>query len=120
MLAHLKRHYFFYVVSILLTISVCASYYRFLVIYDYQVRYEGECDPSSESCFVYCEDEVCTEPFYYTWITAPATLIQQQCGNDLMSCDIAFDCIETGECGVEYCDDTLEECSFATTSLPDA
>lgn len=110
MLHHLKRHFFFYAVLLLLLISVSASLFRFLVIYDYEVTYEGDCDPYTESCFVYCEDDRCMDPFYYSWITAPANLIEEMCGDDVTSCDFAYSCLDSGACSVEYCDTDTDDC----------
>lgn len=55
----------------LLAISVSASYYRYVVLNDYTIKAEIDCDPLYESCFVYiCDpaEEECTGvPEEDTW-----------------------------------------------------
>ena len=65
---HFKKHFLLYTLLPLVILMVSASYYRFVVTQDYTVGYEGLCDPYEEECFVYCEDDECIEPFYYSWI----------------------------------------------------
>lgn len=97
---------------------VAVSYYRFMVIYDYTVSYdEGDCDPYTESCFVYCEDEECSEPFYYTSIYRDASTLVALCGDDITDCDEAYYCQEDEvSCEIVYCDSStgLDECEMLT------
>lgn len=89
--------------ALLLILSI--SFYRFIVVADYNVEYEGECDPVTQSCFVGCEDEECTEEYYYSIIERHAIDIRNQCGPDITECAAAQICLE-GEVGCEilYCD----------------
>lgn len=110
MLQHIRRHYFFYIIIGLIFLSVTASFYRFMVSHDYLVRYEGECDPYSQTCYEYCEDEACSEPFYYSWITAHGNDIIANCEKDVTTCDFAYTCVESSECTVSYCDPAGDGC----------
>ena len=43
----------------LIILSVSASYYRFVVLHDYVIQTEVDCDPTYESCFVWeCDSEM--------------------------------------------------------------
>jgi len=80
--------------GILLVYAVVATYYRVFVARDYQVVAEIECDPETESCFVW-EDEN-GEVSYYKLITriaanAPACDIENEscsfeCGDKELDC----------------------------------
>jgi hypothetical protein len=56
---------------ILLAVSISASYYRYVVLHDYIIKVEIDCDPSTENCFIYTcdsEEEECTgNPEEDTW-----------------------------------------------------
>ncbi|MFT7507386.1 MAG: hypothetical protein ACI92I_000536 [Acidimicrobiales bacterium] len=119
MLQHLKYNFFPYILTILLILTVSASYYRFMVTYDYLVSYEGDCDPYSESCYEYCEDDECTEPLHYTWITQSASTIKENCGDDVTMCDFAYECSPSeGDCAITYCDPKteIEQCEILNES----
>ncbi len=78
------------------------------------VTYEIECDPTTESCYQYCEDEACTEPSYYAYIEKYAATVYRQCGPDITECDTAYQCLpEEDQCTVTYCDPETEECAEA-------
>lgn len=113
---HFKRYFLLYTVLPLLLLSLAASYFRFMVIYDYQVTFEGFCDPYSESCFEYCEDEECVEPFHYTWFTRSAAGLQNSCSElSILDCELAEECEVGEECGAVYCDPSVDEdCEFLT------
>lgn len=120
MVDHLKQHILLYVLGPLLILTVGASYYRYMVSYDYLVRYEGDCDPYTEICFQYCEDESCNDPSYYTWITREASVIKANCvENDVTLCEFAYTC-EAGEenCTITHCDTAsdTDECEFLEES----
>ncbi|MBU1755080.1 hypothetical protein KKH81_02255, partial [Patescibacteria group bacterium] len=91
-------------------------YERFLVNHDYIVEYEGECDAETESCFVGCEDDECTETYYYSLVEKYAADVRKQCGVDITDCEDANICLESDtHCSVTYCDAESEECSETTT-----
>ena len=96
---------------------VSASYYRFVVTQDYTVGYEGLCDPYEEECFVYCEDDECIEPFYYSWIERNAGTLHQQCGDLVTECDAAYECpTDDNSCSISFCDSGTDECELLESS----
>ena len=110
---HLKDHLLSYVLVPLLILAAGASYYRFMVLHDHMVSYEGFCDPATESCFVGCEEEVddiadCPTDlvFYYTEVERHATELYTHCGDSIIDCPEADYCTEDelDSCVVIYCD----------------
>lgn len=107
--AHFSNHYFFYVVSLLIVLSGISSYFRFMVNNDYMVSYEGECDPTVDTCFLGCEDDECTESYYYTNMQKYAADLYRQCGPDITGCEEANICLpEDYNCSITYCDEEVE------------
>lgn len=118
LLQHIKNHFFLYLIVSLTILSVASSYIRFVVQKDYLVSYEGECEPYSQSCFVYCEDEECSEPFYYSIIEREANEIFDLCGTDVTTCDEAYSCQDNVDiCSITFCDPTvnIDECELLTS-----
>lgn len=119
MRAHLRENLFLYCLLPFIVYAVGASYVRFLVHEDYMVMYESECDAATEVCFVSCEDDECTQQYYYRHIQKYAPNLRAQCGEDITDCVAAQTCLpeDNGRCVVSYCDptnvvndcDTLEE-----------
>lgn len=105
-----KRYFLTITLLPLLVLALSASYYRFVVLKDYMVTYEAECDPYTEQCFIYCEDEECEEIFYYKYLTRQASEIYLQCGSDITECEAATSCSEEIACEVTYCEDDPENC----------
>jgi len=117
MISHLKRNFFGYTILTLTILAVAASYYRFMVLQDYLVSYEGDCDPYTESCYVYCEDEECSEPFYYSIIERNAAEIYARCGADVTTCDAAYACQpDVDVCTITFCNGATDgdECETLT------
>jgi hypothetical protein len=116
MFMHLKKYFLTYTLVPLFIISIIASVYRFMILNDYLVTYEIDCDPASTSCFVGCENEECSEEYYYQLVTREASKIESLCGVDITNCESANYC-QTNEphCVVEQCDASNNECS--NTSL---
>ncbi len=104
MLTHLRDNFFFYIIFIFTLWIMVLSYDRFFIEQDYLVGYEGVCDPFSESCFVGCLDEECSEEYYYSLVKKHAKNLYEFCGNDVTDCENASVCLpgET-ECYIEYC-----------------
>lgn len=114
-----KSKILFWTLGVLVVLSVSASYYRFMVLHDYLVQAEVDCDPSYESCFVWkCnveEDEECTgdpeeDTWYYKIAYRNAKNIPS-CSAEDEECD-QFTCPEGGEeeCSEVLCSpETLEE-----------
>lgn len=106
-----KEHFLLFTVVPLLFLAIAASYYRFMISYDYEVSFEGPCDPYSEQCFVYCEDEACLEPFYYSLQHRDAAALRNDCADlSVLDCEAALVCRpnET-RCFLQYCDPSLDE-----------
>lgn len=106
---HIKSHFFFYIITLFLFFLTSASILRFIILQDYIVSYEGECDPETESCFMYCEDENCTDPSYYTIIERHARELRETCGPDVTTCDQAYSCAGDDSCRVIYCNPDNED-----------
>jgi hypothetical protein len=102
----LREHIFLFVLFPVLVLTVGASYVRFMVIHDYEVAYEGDCDTSLHHCFIGCEDDECTAEYYYSKVTKYAVDLQNQCGTDITDCEAAHVCLESGDrnCSITYCD----------------
>ena len=116
MLNHFKQHFFLYIILLLTILATAASYYRFMVTYDYAVYDEIECDPYQSSCFIYCEDDECTEPFYYSLLTRRADVLMYTCGYDYPDCDASLGCMPDEEnCENIFCDPEIDnECDTLT------
>lgn len=101
----------------LLVLAISASFYRFFILKDYDVLYEVECDPYTESCYVWCEDDECLEPFYYNYITKSAGDLLPYCGLDITDCEESYYCLESDEvCEMEFCDSNFDECDELSES----
>ncbi len=124
------KHFFSCTLIVVLLFVVIVSYVRFMVLNDYVVAYEGDCDPYTESCFVGCEDEECTEEYYYSRIQKYAPHVEAQCGVDITDCDAAYECLpeDGSRCSISYCDPSIDgedSCDLLTeadmeTVIPDA
>jgi hypothetical protein len=102
---HFQKYILIYTIVPLFVITVTASYYRFMVANDYMVSYEGDCDPYTEQCYIGCEDDECTEEYFYTIIQKHAVDLLNTCGDDINDCDDAYTCLESDrECSITYCD----------------
>lgn len=109
-----KSKILFAIFGILIVGSVVVSYYKFMVVRDYIIEAEADCDPYTEACFVYvCDPEVdgedCTgdleeDTWYYKYIHRNAKNIPLCDPND-ENCD-ALTCPEgEAECEFILCDE---------------
>ena len=104
-----------YVLIFLFLALIGASYYRFVVLQDYYVSYEIECDPYVEECFVGCEDDACEVEYYYSLIERHAHTLYGLCGDDITDCEAATYCSEEeAECSLIMCSADEEECDLYT------
>ncbi|NCQ06370.1 MAG: hypothetical protein GW815_02300 [Candidatus Moranbacteria bacterium] len=103
-----KSKIFFIVFFLLITSSVLVTYYRFMVQHDYIIQAEADCDPYTESCFVYvCDPEAgeeCTgdpveDTSYYKLIDRNA--------KNIPSCDPADE-----TCTALVCPEGEADCSY--------
>ncbi len=101
----------------LLVLSVSTSYYRYVVLHDYTIKAEMDCDPSEESCFVYiCDSEYeeCTgdpeeDTWYYKYLYRNAQNIPLCDPYNTDNCS-AFTCDENEVgCYEEFCSKNLLE-----------
>lgn len=117
------RHILILVLLPLILVSAAVSYHRFIVMNDYVVEYEGECDPATESCFEGCEDETCETTYAYKVMQKQASSLRSECGPDISECEDASICLPgDGVCSVEYCDQTQlgeDEFCFVPEEVPE-
>lgn len=101
---YLKEHFLSNILILACLLAITASLSRFVIAQDYIVEYDGECDPYTQSCFVGCVDDECTEEYYHTWVRKNATDVYDQCGPDVSGCAEASICLATDtDCEVIYC-----------------
>lgn len=110
---HFKKYILVYTIVPLLVITATASFQRFMVDNDYYVSYEGDCDPAKNICYIGCEDDECTEQYFYSLIERNAQELYNACGRDITDCEAAYECPESTYCKISYCDPTEseDECS---------
>lgn len=118
---HLREHPLLYILLPMCVVAIVVSFFRFMVVADYVVEYEGECDPITESCFVGCADDECLEEYYYTWIHKNAADVFAQCGPDVTDCEEAGICLPTDTgCSITYCSENTsledEQCENLDSS----
>jgi hypothetical protein len=100
-----QKKFFFYILIFFIILIGVISYYRFMIKYDYIVEYEGVCDPTMQNCFVGCDDDACTEVYFYSKAQKYAADLFAQCGNDVTDCEAANTCFqEDRHCSITYCD----------------
>lgn len=105
---HFRRYALLYICLPLIVFAIAASHHRFSIAKDYIVEYEGVCEPETESCFIGCEDDECTEPYYYSIVQKQADDLFAQCGPDISECEAAHSCTESDtDCSVAHCDADL-------------
>src|SRR3989344_6328267 len=90
----------------LVILCVGYAYFRFMVAHDYLVAYEGTCDPTAYSCFIGCNDDACTDTYYYAKVQKYAVDLYAQCGQDITNCAAANVCLPQNDqkCSITYCD----------------
>jgi hypothetical protein len=100
-----SNHVFSYILFPVILIIAFVCYYRFMIKHNYIMSYEGVCDPYTESCFVGCEDDECTEEYYYSNVQKYAADLYAMCGKDITDCEAANECLlGDRNCSVTYCD----------------
>lgn len=111
----IRKNFFTIAIIALMILTVSACLTRFLVLKDYDVTYEVECDPYAEQCFVSCEDDACDEVYHYKYITTHATELFDFCGPDITECETASTCIDGQiDCEVTFCSPQSDECDNLT------
>lgn len=102
----------------MLVLASGASYVRFMITHDYLVAYEGTCDPTLNTCFIGCNDDECTEEYYYAQVQKTAVNIEKQCGIDITDCENANICLpnENDNCMITYCNPEIDGDSCTTNT----
>ncbi|MBU1292830.1 hypothetical protein KJ819_02050 [Patescibacteria group bacterium] len=114
-----KKHPILYIILPLCVLAIAASFYRFMVLQDYIVTYEGACDPSAQSCYLACVDDSCSETYYYALVQKRSGDVLAQCGPDITDCEQASVCLESDrDCFIEYCDSSVDSCVGTTNLSP--
>ncbi len=101
-----RKHFLLYILSLLILLLVSASFYRFIILQDYIVVFEGSCDPLTENCFIGCNNDECTDVYYFVKVQRHASELYGVCGTDITDCDLANTCTVKSEtsCSVTPCD----------------
>lgn len=102
---YFQDHYFLFTTIILVILVTIISFNRFIIMQDYIVGYEGECDLNVRDCFVGCEDENCTKEYFFSKVQKYAPDLYKECGRDITDCVEASICLASDrECLITYCD----------------
>ena len=118
---HLKlsNHFFSFILVVLIIVVGTISYYRFMVKHDYLVSYNGACDPSTEKCFMNCEDDACTKIDYYSKVQKYEPDLYSECGSDITDCKDASLCLSDDlNCSITYCDRNVVGDNCSTPAIP--
>ncbi len=113
-----KSKIYFTILFFLILGSVAFSYYKFLIVRDYFITAQAECDPSSEACFTHvCDpeaEEECTgnqeeDTSYYTLIRRNA-MYMPVCNPSEEGCEALTCPVGEPGCEMTFCDEeTLAE-----------
>lgn len=111
----LSNRIFFIILALFILGSIGVTFYRIVIIKDYQIVSEVSCDPETEACFHY-EPEVCSmddygclsqppeEPYDYKLISKKASSIYAcEQTEEKLGCSEELSCLE----GEEDCFYTL-------------
>jgi hypothetical protein len=101
----------------LVVLAIASSYYRYMVLHDYTVAYEGDCDPETQSCFSDCADDECTELYYFSIIERQANEIENLCGSEVTTCDAAYNCTNVESCTITFCDPSVDGADACNTDF---
>jgi hypothetical protein len=102
---HFRDNILTYFLLLLIIVVGAISYYRFIMVGDYMVGYEGKCDPTTGKCFMSCEDDACTKINYYSEMQKYEPDLYGECGEDITDCEAANVCLPSDrKCSITYCD----------------
>lgn len=110
-------NFFLYIIVALVFVAGVFSYYRFLIKQDYVVGYEGVCDLAinTNKCFVGCNDNACTEKYYYSKMVKYSRDLYRECGEDINDCEAANSCLPDDlYCSETYCNSEVDGNACAT------
>lgn len=105
----------------LIVVSLLVAFLRFFILRDYTIQSQIECDPYTESCFVYVCDpaaEECTgdpvqDTFYYKLLNREAYNIPL-CDPNTEGCNPLICSENENGCYVTFCDPNLPEAPECT------
>lgn len=108
MYLNIRDHLFFVLIPIIIIVGYF-SFNRFLVKHDYIVSYEGNCNPTIEQCFIGCENDECTQEYFYSKIQKYAPDLYNECGKDITDCKQANICLPNDrDCSITYCNPEVD------------
>ncbi len=111
------NHFFLYILVALIFVVSVFSYRRFIIKQDYLVGYESVCDlaVNTNKCFEGCDDDACTEKYYYLKMVKYAPDLYKECGEDITNCESAKSCLpDNRECSMIYCNPEVKGDTCAT------
>lgn len=107
---YLRDHFFPLILTLGIIFVIVFSFYRFIIKHDYVVGYQGTCDPTTDKCFMSCDDDICAKPDYYSEMRKYEPDLYKECGNDITDCDAANVCFPTDrKCSITYCDKSTSD-----------
>jgi hypothetical protein len=98
---------FYIILALLIVGSVGVTFYKIVILKDYQIVAETSCNPTTEKCFVYTDEES-GEVSYYKLISKKAMNISLcEATEEKLGCEEELACTENElSCSYTYCDAT--------------
>lgn len=111
--SQLGNRIFYTILAILIIGSVAATFYKIVILKDYQIVAETSCDieTEGEKCFSYTDEESGEVSYYKLVNKKAADIVACEATEEKLGCSEELSCIE-GEvsCSYIYCDpEALEE-----------
>jgi len=79
-----------------------------MIIKNYIVLYQGDCDPAIERCFASCTDGTCQQQQYYMKVQKYVPDVYAECGSDMVGCAKANMCLPSDmKCSITYCSSSI-------------
>jgi hypothetical protein len=96
---------FYIILALLIIASVGATFYKIIILKDYQIVAETSCDIETEKCFSYTDEES-GEVSYYKMISKKAADIALcEATEEKLGCSEELTCTENEtSCSYTYCD----------------
>lgn len=116
-----KGKFWLLALLILVVLEAALVFYRVFVLEAYTITAQVDCDPLTESCFVYeCEegDVECEGSVYYKYAEVPAS--KTSCNTEDPRCLYNLTCKEEEGCVSTYCDpETVSEDEMCAEEVPE-
>lgn len=96
---------FYTVLVLLIVVSVATTFYKIVILKDYQIVAEVSCDQTIEKCFQYTDEES-GEVSYYKLISKKASdIVACEATEEKLGCTEELSCVDGEEnCSYTYCD----------------